>query len=454
MTDSFSLTDQIAIHQQAAEWLLAGGAFLDPEYAREFCGWLDPSSLRTPELQRYWSAILSGSDPTEAAINAGCYTQVVGKMNQVVSRWEIPSFANVIAQDQFLHASALTLSEMAKAIAGRDSETLRRLSQSILEQSPSKGDQILSAVDVGLEFQAALDDVGTAIVPTGIIPLDRKMGGFDRQSLIIIAGRPGMGKTSAGLQSAVENAKSGQRVIYFSLEMSRRDLWARLACGRAEVDWRKIKAKLATTEEVRLVEQASADLMDELGDRLLIDDKALTTNEDIFRRVSQYRPDLIVVDHLDLVNRQQRGQIREDLRIGNNSRMGKAIAKQFDIPAIYLCQLSRAVEGRENKRPVLSDLRNSGEIEQDADVVAFLYRPDYYEEERESKNVVMCEWWLEKVRNGKAGVKAETMLNLTKQHFYPKTPDENQQHRGRPLPGGNMYIELDENMDEIGVQTS
>lgn len=424
MSDNFSLTDTIVLHQQAAEWLLAGGAFIDPEYARELCGWVDPKTLRTPELQRYWAAILAGTNPTEAAINAGCYTQIVSKSNAVVSYLELPSFANAIAQDQFLHASALSLSEMAKAINDRDTEKLRSLSQSILEKSPSKGDQIPNAVDVGLEFEATLDDVGTTIIPTGVIPLDRKMGGFDRSSLVIIAGRPGMGKTSAGLQSAAETAKSGKRVIYFSLEMGRRDLWSRLACGRAEVDWRRVKAKVSTPEEIRSVEQASADLRDEFEDRLLIDDKAITTNEDIFRRVSQYRPDLIVVDHLDLVDRHLRGQMREDLRVGNVSRMGKVIAKQFDIPTVYLCQLNRAVEGRDNKRPTLSDLRNSGEIEQDADVVIFLYRPDYYEEERGNKTVVSCEWWLEKVRNGKAGIMAKTMLNLTKQRFYPEQDQE------------------------------
>jgi replicative DNA helicase len=422
--DAPSLVQVLSMHQNSAEKMFSGAVMINPEYARESCGWLSPTAINDPQISRYWEMVKNGCEPSDAAIQCGIYLDVAHQMTQIVSSYDAPSFANAIAQDKFLATSSAILSRMAKAIAERSSEDLRKFAQSIIESSPTQDGKIATAVDIGLEFQATLDDVDKIIVPTGIIPLDKNMGGYERATLVIVGGRPGMGKTSFGLQSAVEAARKKQRVIYFSLEMSKRDLWARIACGRVRVDWRKVMAKTAGPEERKLVEDATADLMDELEDRFMVDDAPMTSSEDIFRRVAEIKPDLIVVDHLDLVDRKERGRINEVIRVGNVSRMGKVIAKQFDIPAVYLTQLNRKLEDRTDKRPQLSDLRASGEIEQDADIVMFLHRPDYHDHDKRGETVVSCEIWLEKVRNGNAGAKAETMLDLQEQHFYPvRYPD-------------------------------
>jgi replicative DNA helicase len=417
--ETFSLVDTIVLHHNKTEQLFAGGVMLDPVYARETCAWLDPRMIRDEKLRRYWDLVRNGREPADAAMEAQCYLDVLEHMNQVVSLFHIPHFAKGIAEDVFLHESADRLGEMARAIAERKTEELRKLSQSIFENVPSSGAKIPTAAEVGLEFNISLDDVETIMLPTGIATLDAKMGGIEKQSLVIIGGRPGMGKTVAGLQVAVENARQKRRVIYFSLEMSRRSLWARLACGAARVDWRLIKSRTARPEMVKAVEDESTNLINEIGDYLLIDDSPMTTNEDIFKKVGEYKPELIVVDHLDLVNRQERGKLNEVIRVGNISRMGKIIAKQFNIPAVYLMQLNRDTEKRDNKRPQLSDIRASGEVEQDADIVLFLYRPDYYQEEENKLDVVDAEIWLEKVRDGKAHIMAQTKLDLVAQRFYP-----------------------------------
>ena len=414
-----SLTDAISLHQAEAEWMFAGAVSINPEYARESCGWLRPERLRDERIQRYWASVLANVEPMDAALKAGIYYEVFSRVSQVSSSFDVTAFADAISQDRFLTNAANMLTKMAQAIAGRNIGDLRKLSQSISEDAPISKTRLPNAVDIGLNFNASLDDAETLIVPTGIKPLDRNMGGYEKSTLTIIGGRPGMGKTSFGLQSATENARAGLRTLYFSLEMSERDLWARMACGRAQVDWRKVTSKTTTDEELEKVKRASRELYEELDDNFIVDAAPMTTSEDIFRRVSEYRPDLVIVDHLDLVDRKDRGKVNEVIRVGNISRMGKVIAKQFDIPTVYLMQLNRATESRDDKRPVLSDLRASGEVEQDADVVAFLYRPDYYDRDKRKDIVVSCEIWLEKVRSGQSGIKADTKLNLLEQHFYP-----------------------------------
>jgi replicative DNA helicase len=430
MTD-MSLSDTVISHQKAAEWMFAGAIFIDSEYVREHCGWLDPEMILHPGIKQYWGDVKAGKDPAEAAVDAQIYIEVIQNMNRIASYYDAPAFAGAISDDRYLIASAEVLSKMAIAISERNTDKLKDFARGIVERAPLSAGQIPTAAEIGLDFQLALDDVSQVMLPTGIPPLDHKMGGVEKQSLIVIGGRPGMGKTIAGMQFAVTAARKGLRVIYFSLEMSRKALFQRLACGRAEVDWRLIKSRTATPEQIEKVKIAARELIDELDNRLLIDDSPMLTNEEIYRKVAQYRPDEIVVDHLLLVNEHLRGKMNEVVRVGQISRMGKVIAKQFDIPAIYLMQLNRDTEKRENKRPQLSDLRASGDVEQDADIVMFLYRPDYYQEEESHEDIVKAEIWLEKVRDGKAHVRADTLLNLKKQWFYAVQPEGETEEKPR-----------------------
>jgi replicative DNA helicase len=270
-----------------------------------------------------------------------------------------------------------------------------------------------------------LDNVGGRVEKTHISNFDYATGGLEKQTLSIIGARPSMGKTSLGSQIAQENAKHGRKVIYFSLEMSKMSLWARMACGKLvpPVPWRDVLAKRVSPETIERIKEKSRELALEYGEYLLIDDKANMTSEDIYRKVSNIGPDLIVVDHLDLVGRSNRGREQEVTRLGNISRYGKIIAKEFDIPTIYLMQLNRQTEavGRANKRPSMGDIRGSGEIEQDADNVFFLYRKDYYEESTTAPPLVSeTEIIVAKFRNGIRNIQIKEMYHLDEQWFYPQ----------------------------------
>jgi len=238
-------------------------------------------------------------------------------------------------------------------------------------------------------------DGGLAGVSTGLIDMDKKLGGLHRSDLLILAGRPSMGKTSLATNIAfniaktykrgmthegVEGAVEGGAVGFFSLEMSAEQLAARVLSEAAEVPSEQIRrGDMTETEFRRFVEAAKA--LESCP--LYIDDTAALPISQLAARARRLKRthglDVLIVDYLQLVQ----PATAKDSRVNEVSEITqglKAIAKELDIPVIALSQLSRQVENREDKRPQLSDLRESGSIEQDADVVMFVYREEYYKE--------------------------------------------------------------------------
>ncbi len=242
---------------------------------------------------------------------------------------------------------------------------------------------------------AYMRDGGMAGLSTGLIDMDKKLGGLHRSDLLILAGRPSMGKTSLATNIAfniakayrkgmtpdgVEGAIEGGSVGFFSLEMSAEQLAARVLSEAAEVPSEQIrKGDMTEVEFRRFVEAAKA--LESCP--LFIDDTPALPISQLAARARRLKRthglDVIIVDYLQLV----RPATAKDSRVNEVSEITqglKAIAKELDIPVIALSQLSRQVENREDKRPQLSDLRESGSIEQDADVVMFVYREEYYKE--------------------------------------------------------------------------
>ncbi len=238
---------------------------------------------------------------------------------------------------------------------------------------------------------------------TGLIDLDERILGLNDGELVLVASRPGMGKTSIALNIALNAAKSsGKAVAIFSLEMSREQLAIRLLSGESFVDTQKLlKGSLSAEEWRRIVGAASAIS----GTNILIDDNPTLSVADMnaqCRRVKNLG--LIVIDYLQLMQsaggRGNSGENRQQV-VADMSRMLKIMAKELSVPVLCLSQLSRANESRQDKRPMLSDLRESGAIEQDADVVIGLYREGYYNKECENPNA--AEAIVLKNRKGETG---------------------------------------------------
>jgi replicative DNA helicase len=240
-------------------------------------------------------------------------------------------------------------------------------------------------------------------IPTGLTDLDKLLGGFQRSDLVIIAGRPGMGKTSLALSIALQAARKwDKRVGIFSLEMSNEQVVQRLVSAETGIDSQRLRLGAIHEEEWSTLVQAASLLS---NTQIYIDDtpaiSALEMRTKARRLHAEYGLDVLIVDYLQLM----RGDFRSENRVQEISfisRSLKGLARELNIPVVALSQLSRAVESRHDKRPMLSDLRESGSIEQDADVVMFVYRDELYDPDTEFPNI--AELRVSKHRSGPTGV--------------------------------------------------
>jgi replicative DNA helicase len=249
---------------------------------------------------------------------------------------------------------------------------------------------------------------------TGLRDLDTKINGLNKSDLFLIAARPAMGKTAFALNLALNVAKKyNKTVAFFSLEMSREQLAMRLLSGESFVDSQKMQTgKLADEEWEKLSLAASALSQTDIR----CDDNPSITVAEMnakLRRVENLG--LVIIDYLQLMTGSGYGKGGGENRVqvvGEISRSLKIMAKELNVPVICLSQLSRAVESRTDKRPIMSDLRESGAIEQDADAILFLYRDDYYNPNSEEKNVAEC--IVSKNRHGETGtVKLQWLPQFT-----------------------------------------
>ena len=240
-------------------------------------------------------------------------------------------------------------------------------------------------------------------IATGFIDLDYRTAGMQPSDLVLIAARPSMGKTAFVLNIAQHVAfKMNQTVAIFSLEMSKEQLVNRLFSLESKVDAQKLRTgNLSDNDWEKLIETAGI-----IGkSNLIIDDTPGISISELRSKCRKYKLEhglkMIIIDYLQLMSGSGRGNDSRQQEISDISRSLKALARELAVPVLALSQLSRAVEQRPDHRPMLSDLRESGAIEQDADVVMFIYRDDYYNKDTEKKGI--AEIIVAKQRNGPIG---------------------------------------------------
>ncbi|MGI6727117.1 MAG: replicative DNA helicase [Anaerovoracaceae bacterium] len=287
--------------------------------------------------------------------------------------------------------------------------------QSIFEIAQTKQKRDFESIkDVLYNNLKRIDEVsqlsgGITGITTGFLDLDAKTSGFQKSDLIILAARPSMGKTAFALNIAQQAAlREKAKVLIFSLEMSTEQLGQRLISVESRVEMQKLKTgKLDRNDWDQLY-----NAIDKLSKAdIFIDDtpgiNVLEIKNKCRRLKAEKGLDMIVVDYLQLMSYEGRAESRQQ-EITAISRFLKQLAREMDCPVIVLSQLSRAPEMRSDRRPILSDLRESGAIEQDADVVIFLYRDEYYNQDTEKPNI--CEVNIAKQRSGPTGIVELTWL--------------------------------------------
>ena len=350
---------------------------------------------------------------TEALKKSGRLEQVGGisflanLTNRVPSTANLAYYAKIVKEKALLRALIDASTEIAGAAYEASEDVAQQLDdaeQKILaiaggritgSFTPIK-DVVFDAVDRVSELAAVKG--GITGLSTGLKTLDSVTRGLQKSDLVIVAARPAMGKTAFVLNLATHVALQGKTVAFFSLEMPREQLMHRIFCAEGQIDATHLaRGELDDDEWSRLVNVADRMLKAEL----YFDDTSSTTVMDIRTRARRLRAehglDLIAIDYLQLIQAPGRAENRT-LAVAEMTRSLKVLARELEVPIVVLSQLSRATEGRSDKRPMLSDLRESGSIEQDADIVMFLYREDYYNQDTENANIT--ELSIAKHRNG------------------------------------------------------
>ncbi len=333
-------------------------------------------------------AELAGSVPS--ASNVGYYIDIVEQ--KAVLR------ALIAAGQTIIHDATGSEEEVAdivnragdliyKIAVKRERDTLTHIKKALLEGYASISESLNSKTGI----------IG---VPTGFKQLDKMLSGLQKSQLIVVAGRPGMGKTSFAVNIAQHAAvELDVPVAIFSLEMSREQLALRMLCSEALVDSQKTRIGGLTADDFDRL----ADAVDVLAKApIYIDDSPTVTVMEMLAKTRRLKKEkglgLVVIDYLQLMSGKDRRENRQQ-EISGITRSLKIMAKEVGVPVILLSQLSRASEKRDSKRPLLSDLRESGSIEQDADVVIFLHRENYYNKEADNVSQII----VAKQRSGPTG---------------------------------------------------
>lgn len=288
-----------------------------------------------------------------------------------------------------------------------------------------KAGEFKTISDVMKNTQARLEDLAKndkeiTGIATGFYDFDKLTSGLHENELIIIAARPAMGKTAFALNLAVNSAiNSKKNVALFNLEMSAEQLAMRMIAAQGGIDQNRLKTGRLEHNDWKKVNEAMSELSDT---NLYIEDASGISVSEIrakCRRLATQGPGLglVIIDYLQLIEGSSRYAGNRQQEVSEISRSLKTMAMELSVPVIALAQLSRSVELRENKRPIMSDLRESGSIEQDADIVAFLYRDDYYNKSAaEQTNVSVTELIVGKHRNGSTGT-IELLFERTMSNF-------------------------------------
>jgi replicative DNA helicase len=326
---------------------------------------------------------------------------------------------NLVRTCNKITGEALAEEYDAEVLLDHAEQAIFALAEARTQQSFSRIAPVADRVLARVKEYAAGEGTGITGLSTGFRELDQMTSGLQRTDLIIVAGRPSMGKTALCLTLAQNAALQSKAVVaLFSLEMSKEQLVTRMLASEAHINAHRFRTGHLLSNEWERLAGAIGTLSDA---RIFIDDtpgiSALEIRAKCRRLAAEQKQlDLIVVDYLQLMGGSKRTESRQQ-EVSQISRELKSLAKEIDVPVVALSQLSRAPEARSPPKPLMSDLRESGSIEQDADVVAFIYREDYYKETEENKG--LAELIVAKQRNGPTGtVKLAFLKEFTRFENY------------------------------------
>ncbi len=421
------MNDRTPPHNIEAEQAVLGAIFLEPQAIATASEVLLPEGFYRASHQRIYEVMLNLSEKgepidlvtvTTALSNQRVLDEVGGVSylsdlaNSVPTAANIEYYTKIVEEKSILRRLIKTATGIVTngySDEGDVESVLNDAEKNILEVAQSKDSgRFKNIKDVLIDVydnieQLHNNDEEVTGVPTGFRDLDNITSGFQKNDLIIIAARPSVGKTAFALNIAQNVAVTAQEnVAIFSLEMGADQLVMRMLCAEGNINAQKLRTGSLEEEDWGKLTMAMGSLSNA---GVFIDDTpGIKVNEirSKCRRLKQeHGLGMILIDYLQLIQGNGNSKENRQQEVSEISRALKGLARELNVPLIALSQLSRGVEGRQDKRPMMSDIRESGSIEQDADIVGFLYRDDYYDQESEKQNII--EIILSKQRNGPVG---------------------------------------------------
>ncbi|MED4794111.1 replicative DNA helicase [Priestia megaterium] len=450
MSDLFA--DRLPPQNIEAEQALLGAIFLEPSSLTLASELLIPEDFYRASHQKIFTCMLKLSDQGEPVDlvtvtseladqkileEVGGVSYLSDLANSVPTAANVEYYGKIVEEKSILRRLIRTATHIASEGYAREDEVevlLNEAEKNILEVAQRKNSGVFQNIkdvlvqtydDIEVLHNRKGDITG---IPTGFSDLDRMTAGFQRNDLIIVAARPSVGKTAFALNIAQNVAtKTNENVAIFSLEMGAQQLVMRMLCAEGNIDAQRLRTGSLTADDWGKLTMAMGSLSNA---GIYIDDTPGIRVGEIRSKCRRLKQEgglgMILIDYLQLIQGNGRSGENRQQEVSEISRALKALARELEVPVIALSQLSRGVEQRQDKRPMMSDIRESGSIEQDADIVAFLYREDYYEKDTENQNII--EIIIAKQRNGPVGT---VQLAFVKEY--------------------NKFVNLERRFDDAGV---
>lgn len=419
--------DRTPPHNIEAEQSVIGAIFLEPTAFSTASELLVPEDFYRAGHQRIFTAMMKLADKGEPIDvvtvtthlkNAKQIDEVGGVSYLSEIAGSVPTAANIEYYSKIVEEKALlrrlirTATDIVSSGFEKEDEVgdvLNEAEKNILEVSGRKNSGAFKAIkDVLIDVYDNIEqlhhaDADVTGIPSGFRDLDRLTSGFQRNDLIIVAARPSVGKTAFALNVAQSVAvNTDENVAIFSLEMGADQLVMRMLCAEGNIDAQRLRNGQLQADDWSKLTMAMGSLSNA---GIFIDDSPGVRVSEIRSKCRRLKQEhglgMILIDYLQLIQGSVNSKENRQQEVSEISRSLKGLARELNVPLIALSQLSRGVESRQDKRPMMSDLRESGSIEQDADIVGFLYRDDYYDTESEKQNII--EIIISKQRNGPVG---------------------------------------------------
>ncbi|MEN1966556.1 replicative DNA helicase [Lentibacillus sp. N15] len=419
--------DRTPPHNIEAEQAVIGAIFLEPDAFSQASERLMPEDFYRASHQRIFETMMRLSDlgepidlvtVTTSLSNAKLLDEVGGVSYLTDVAGSVPTAANIsyyskiVEEKSILRRLIRTATDIVTTGFTREDEVndvLNEAEKNILEVSQRQSSGAFKSIkDVLIEVYDDIEmlhnhQADVTGVPTGYRDLDQITSGFQPNDLIIIAARPSVGKTAFALNIAQNVAiNTDENVAIFSLEMGAEQLVQRMLCAEGNIDAQRLRTGSLEADDWGKLTMAMGSLSNA---GIYIDDSPGIRVSEIRSKCRRLKQEhglgMILIDYLQLIQGSINSRENRQQEVSEISRALKGLARELNVPLIALSQLSRGVEQRQDKRPMMSDLRESGSIEQDADIVGFLYRDDYYDQESEKQNII--EIIISKQRNGPVG---------------------------------------------------